>query len=523
MSYRRLLVRGVLFSYGALAAQIFYSFASIPLALSHLTTAEFGMFGVVTTIGSYLTMAEFGMTESFIRYLFECKDGKDTERYGRLFTASGLALGFVSLLILAGGIVAAMFAAPLLNIPDELSREFMLVMLIQAVIGAIIIASRVFAVPLILHHRQDLSQMGQIGLFTVYYVVLHLSFEAGWGIYSLLANQAVGMLWLTSFNAWMCRRNGYFPRRGTYGLPSRAEWSEVWNYSINNFGIQSGVTILIGLPQLLISSLVGLDAGGLWAVCTRVFGVLKQFAFRPFSIGVPMLLDYFVRGDIPLAVRRWGQASQLVIASSGLVFSVAAANNQRFVALWTGIDSKWGTVMHVNIAFHFFCHAVFGVAYGPIGFSKKFGITALVPIIQAVAVSGAAFLIAGFTDSGGIILINSLGFWLGMIIFGIRHIAKTTGRSSFELFVPAISRPLLVSPIVLGCALLIARWCQPIPGYFGLLVSTSLSCLVGLPIIGYLGVSPEVRDELFATLLKPLRRLYRPQVSTPSEPDAPQP
>jgi hypothetical protein len=233
-----------------------------------------------------------------------------------------------------------------------------------------------------------------------------------------------------------------------------------------------------------------------------------------------MLLDYFVRGNIPLAVRRWGQASQLVTASSGLLFAVAAANNERFVTLWSGIDTKWGTVMHVNIAFHFFCHTLFGVAYGPVGFSKKFGITALVPVIQAVGVTAGASIIAGFTGSGGIILINSLGFWLGMIIFGIRHLAKTTNRNSFELIVPAISRPFLASPIVLGCALAIAEWCRPVPGYFGLLLSTAISSIIGLLIMGYVGVSPEVRGELFATLLKPLRSVFRASPPAPAEPAA---
>ena len=88
MTHRKLLTRGVFFSYAALIAQISYSFLSVPLALKHLSTAEFGMWGLVTTIGSFLVMAELGMSESFMRYLFECKDGRDPERYGRLFTAS---------------------------------------------------------------------------------------------------------------------------------------------------------------------------------------------------------------------------------------------------------------------------------------------------------------------------------------------------------------------------------------------------------------------------------------------------
>lgn len=506
MSKKKLLTRGVFFSYAALVAQVSYSFLSIPLALSHLSTAEFGLWGLVSTIGSFLMMAELGMTESFMRYLFECKDGKDPERYGRLFTASCLALGLVALVILAVGVVVAFFAAPVLGVPMEMRRDFTWVMLGGSGMAAIIMASKMLGVPLVLHHRQDLAQIAQIGLFAVRLIVIFLAFRAGWGIYSLLAVDVAGAFWILPFNAWMCRRNGYFPKAGILSLPSRAEWSEIRNYSLSAFVIQIGGTILVGLPQLLISSFVGLSAAGLWTVYTRVFNILRDIAFRPFGIAGPMLIDLFVKGKVDRSVHRWSQTSQLVVAAGGLLFAVAAANNARFVLLWTGVGVEWGPWINLCIAVYFLCYVIAGCPYGVIGYSKKFGIARLIPLLQAAVVAAVSYAIASKAGSAGIIVTASAGFLLGMFVFGMRQLGLATGVNPTSLFFSTFARPMAVAPLIAAVAWWISRQTLAVPGYPGLFLSGGLSFLAGLPLMAYLGVSSEVRGELFGMLLKPVRR-----------------
>ncbi len=512
MSHKKLLTRGVFFSYVALVAQISYSFLSIPLALSHLTTAQFGLWGLVSTIGSFLVLAELGMTESFMRYLFECKDGKDPDRFGRLFTAGCLALGLVALMIFAVGVVVAFFSAPLLGVPVEMRQDFTWVMLGASGMAAVVMATKMLGVPLILHHRQDLAQIAQIGLFAIRLIVIFLAFRAGWGIYSLLAVEVAGVFWVLPFNAWMSHRNGYFPKAGTFALPSRAEWSEIRNYSLSAFMIQIGGTVLTGLPQLLISRYIGLSAAGLWTVYTRVFNILRDIALRPFGIAVPMLLDLFVKGNVTRSVQRWSQTSQLVVAAAGLFFAVAAANNSRFVSLWTGVDSGWGFEMNANIAIYFLCYVLAGCTYGVISYNKSFGIARVVPILQAALVAAISYVVAGKAGSVGIIATASVGFLLGMLFFGMRQLGIVTGENPRRLFLSTFARPLVVIPLIAAVAWWITRQTTAVPGYPGLFLSGGLSLLVGLPLMGYLGVSPDVRGELFGMLLKPLRR-FRPSAT----------
>lgn len=506
MSHKKNLSRGIFFSYAALLAQIGYSFFSIPLALSHLTTEQFGLWGLVTTIGGFLLLAELGLTESFMRYLFECKDGRDPERYGRLFTASCIALGLVALVVLLGGILVALFAAPWLRIPEAMRHDFTLTMLGAAAMGAVSMGARMLGMPLVLHHRQDLSQINQLFLLLFRFVVLVLAFRAGWGVYSLLAAEAVGIFWGLPFNVIACQRNGYYPQAHTLGLPHRSEWSEIRNYSLGAFMIQIGSTLLTGLPQFLISSQAGLHAAGLWTVCTRVFGILRDIAFRPFGIAVPILIDLFVRGDVSRSVRRWVQATQLVVAAAGIFFAVAAAHNGRFVQLWAGVGGEWGLSMHLCIATYFMCWIAAGCPYGAISFSKEFGIARVIPVLQGLIVAVIAYPVFRHFGTGGVILICAVGFLIGMLFFGMRQFGIATGENPWRLFLSAIARPFVVAPLIFAVAWWIALRCNSIPGYPGLFLSGGLSFLAGLPLMAYLGVSAEVRRELFGMLLKPVRR-----------------
>lgn len=521
MSHKKLLVRGVFFSYAALVAQIGYSFLSVPLALSHLSTAEFGMWGLIATIGSFLMLAELGMTESFMRYLFECKEGKDPERYGRLFTASFLGLGLVALIILACGSIVALFSAPLFGIPLAMRQEFTWVMLGGSVTTAIVMATKMTGVALVLHHRQDLAQIAQIGLFAIRLLVIFLAFRAGWGIYSLLAVEVAGILWLVPFNAVMCRRNGYFPQAGTLALPSRTEWLEIRNYSLTAFLVKVGGSVVAGLPQILISTCVGLSAAGLWTVYTRVFGILRDIAVRPVGVISPTLIDYFVRGEVSRSVRRWGHVSQFAMAVAGLVFAVAAANNARFVQLWTGVDSGWGLLINVSIALYFLSFVAAGCPYAVISFSKRFGIAWVIPIFQGLVVAGTAYYFAEPLGELGIILTASAGFLGGMLLFGMRQLGRVTGHSAWHIFFPAIARPFLVAPLIFLCAWGIERQTASVPGYLGLFLSSGLSCGIGFALMSFLGVSADVRRDLFSLLLKPFRRFrsVRPGLATGVDPE----
>ena len=68
--------------YAAMAANVFYTLASIPLALHYLGKEQFGLWSVVTQVASYLLLLDLGVTGSVSRILIDHKDKKNGGDYG---------------------------------------------------------------------------------------------------------------------------------------------------------------------------------------------------------------------------------------------------------------------------------------------------------------------------------------------------------------------------------------------------------------------------------------------------------
>ena len=522
MNKKSLLFRGVFFGYAATASQMFYSFASIPLALSYLSKTEFGMWSLITTLTMYLQMAEMGIVNAFMRHLFECKDGKDPARYGRLYTACILAMFIVAGLVLLLGFLVSAFSAPWLGIPLELHGTYFKLMMGQSLLTALFQVTRMFGTPLYVYHRQDLASISQIGLFLVWYVVLYIGFESGWGIYSMLASQAAGFLWFAPFSFYSCWKNGYYPLRNTWGLPAREEWLSVWRYSRDQLVLQFAGLVLMGLPQLLVSRLLGLEAAAVWAVCTRPFSILKQAFFRPFNVALPMLCDIFIRGEMKMVTKRWGDISQMVVALSICGFAVAAANNSAFVSLWTRGELAWAETNNWMTALYFTITTVAGVSFGTVGISMTFGNTRFIPILQALVTLVVAYPLAKTWGMPGLILATSLPYLIGMIWFGVRYLASITGQPLRPLVTRAFLRPSLMVPLAVLAAWACSFLTPLLPGYFGLFLSSGTGFALSLLIATFIGVSQDIRSEMTAIILRPFKRFMRSSQPVPvaSPPDA---
>lgn len=505
MTKKKLLIRGVAFSYGAVASQIIYSFLSIPLALANLTKAEFGLWSLITTITGYLMLAELGVTNAVTRHLMECKDKGDREKYGRFFGGSALALGLISATVLILGLILAQFAWRLFPVPDLLVQKSILLLAGQSIMMSLGMATQVLGAPLYMHHRQDLSQIRQIGQFVILFLVLRWGFQGGWGIYAMLANQAAGFVWNLVFTVCACTRLRFYPSLSHIALPLKHEWASIWKYAKDVFVVQIGSLVLSSLPQLMIVRLLGLEAGATWSVCTRPFAILRQVVGRPFDIGLPMLYDNYIAGNMKAVTERWSQLSQGILAVSGVVFSVAAANNAVFVGLWTGGRIHWESSNHWMLALHFFVITAAGMASGSLGINKIIGKVRFIGLVQVLATVGIAILAARWYGSTGLILAITIPYLPGLIFTGVGYLGRITGCPVAPLLWQGIMRPALATPLCCLAAWLCSFSAAWLPGFFGLFLSASLGTLAAMVAMVALGISPKVRIEAFVLARRMLK------------------
>jgi O-antigen/teichoic acid export membrane protein len=505
-SRKTLLTRGVIIGYGALVTQIFYSLASIPLALSYLSKEQFGLWSLITTLTGYLQLLEFGMTNAFGRHLMECRDTKEDGRYGRHFVAGLFATGLAALLILLLGTGGSLIIAPVFEIPHNLRDDFQWLMIGNVLIATASVAIRMFGIPLYIHQRHDLIQLSQIGVYVVLYAVLYYGLHAGWGIYAMLANAGAGFAWSLVFGLVSCSMLKFYPPKGTWKRPHRGECLSVLRYSRDLFVVQIGTQLANSMPMLLMPRLLGLEAAGTWAVCTRPFNILRQAVGKPCEYSLPMLCEMYVKGETRRMALRWTHVTQLVTAVAACIFSVGAANNHTFISLWVGQHMAWSTPNDWLAAFFFLTNLLVYSLFGVVGFRKHFGHIRYAPFVETALIALNAWWMTPLWGIGGLLGAAIISQILVRLSFGLHHLAYLSETHTRWLFCEALLRPLLVMPLSAAAAIICAQLHTLLPGYAGLLLAASTGTLLSGVLVFFLGVSADVRNEMLQMLIKPLAK-----------------
>src|SRR2546423_14389169 len=109
--------RALTSGYVLLAANVIYTFVSVPLALHYLSKAEFGLWALTSQVAGYLTLLDLGMSGAS-RILIDYKDSKDQSDYGSVIQTTILVSFLQGILILAGGIVLAFGLGTVLGVPN---------------------------------------------------------------------------------------------------------------------------------------------------------------------------------------------------------------------------------------------------------------------------------------------------------------------------------------------------------------------------------------------------------------------
>ena len=117
MSRLKKFTHSLVSGYVSVGANIFYTLASVPLALHYLGKPEFGLWALVAQISGYIALIDFGMANSVSRFLIDHKDDRRDGAYGSVIKTSVL-VGLVQggLIILAGGVLA-LLAGSALHVP----------------------------------------------------------------------------------------------------------------------------------------------------------------------------------------------------------------------------------------------------------------------------------------------------------------------------------------------------------------------------------------------------------------------
>ncbi len=326
--------------YALLAVNSFYTLASVPLALSYLTKAEFGLWALVSQIAGYLLLVDLGVTSASSRILVDYKDDRTTPEYGSVIkTNLAVAAAQSGILLLAGTVLFA--SVPILWSSEPLTKEFSWLLLGQCALLAVSMPSRVFSSVLWAHQRQDIVHYAEMLLFLVNFTALWIGFEAGGGVYSMLWAQAAGVLVSRVGILAACFKLGLMPAPGCWGRATADRFRSLFGFSKDIFLFALGSQMINTSQTLLVAPLLGLETAGVWAVCTRTFTLANQIVWKILDASSSSLSEMLVRRESDRMFNRFRGVTVLTLGTAALGAAFFAFCNQPFIAFWTRGEVHW--------------------------------------------------------------------------------------------------------------------------------------------------------------------------------------
>jgi len=399
MSRLKKFTRSLLSGYVALGANIFYTLASVPLALHYLSKTEFGLWALVSQISGYIALIDLGMAGSVSRILIDHKDNRQTGAYGGVIK-TGALVGLVqgALVLLAGTALSAL-AGSLLRVPQELRGEFVWLMIGQSVLLGVTFAARIFSHLLFAHQRLDVSNHSASVFFFLGLAAMWAGFAGGLGIYSFLIGQALMALGGIAVNMAACVWLGLLPRAGEWGMATRERFRELFAFGNDIFIYTLGSQLINASQAILLTRLLGLETAAVWNIGTRAYQLLTQIIFRFFDYSAPALAEMMVRGEKQRLEERFKQIVMFSLATAVAAGGLFALCNSTFVTVWTHGRIGWPPVNDLLLATWLVVCVAMHMHTGLVGLSKRFLFMRYIFFIEGSAFVG---LTIAFYEYGGI-------------------------------------------------------------------------------------------------------------------------
>lgn len=500
MSRLRRFASGVISGYAALFANIAFTMASVPLALHYLSKTEFGLWALITQITGYFALIDVGMSGAVARILVDHKDDRNGGSYGTVFKTGALVFSIQGLLIALLGSAASWVLPSLMRIPSDLNPVFKILMASQCLLLGLTFCTKILGSVLWCHQRSDIVNLASAVVFGVNFAALWLGFRFGLGLYSMLLASALSMF-CNSLAAWIASSHlQLFPERGCWGSLSWQAFQEVYDYARNLFLITIGTQLLTASQVVIVTRTLGLDAAAVWAVATKIFTLAQQVVFRICDLSVAALVEMFVRHETSLLERRFRQLMLFSASLSIVVGGTVAFANGSFLAIWTRGRIAWGFENDLLMALLLVLYAVVRCHTALMDVTKELRGLKYVSLAEGLCFVPSAILLSQRFGFAGVIGAAAI---LNIMLLGTYGVGRTVKyfkiRTRTVVFVwlgPAVQ----MMSIFLPLAVLIWWSTTSLPPWARLTLCGGVTGTIGLVLLVFVGVTRDMRDELFTRL-----------------------
>jgi O-antigen/teichoic acid export membrane protein len=441
MSRLKKFTRSLMAGYMQLGANIFYTLASVPLALHYLGKAEFGLWALVSQLGGYILLIDLGMSSSIGRILIDHKDDRASGAYGGAIKTGTLVCWAQAVIIILAGSALSFLAGSLLHVQAELRSDFVWLMIGQSALLGISFASRIFGNVLIAHQRLDIGSYGAAAGFFLNLAATWLGFALGWGVFSILLGQGIMTLGNVIVSVFGCVRLNLLPSAGEWGHVSRAQFHEMFAFGQGFFLMTLGNQLIGASQTILLTRLLGLETAAVWTICTRIYNMLILIVWRIADYSVPALSEMVVRREHARLLARFRDIAVLMASLGLLCGTLFALNNSAFVQVWTAGKIQWPMINNVLLGAYFLAGTLQKAHSYLIGATKELHFLRFIYLVEGSVFIGLNLLFRrqeSMTLMLGLSLLCILSFSLPYSLFRTRHYFGLSWREFLNWLKPML-------------------------------------------------------------------------------------
>lgn len=507
--------RNLATSYLQLGVNVVYSLVSIPLILHWLPRSEFGLWVLLVQLMSYITLVDLGINQAIARFLVDHKDRREGGEYGALVKTSALVSAIQGLIVLAVVLAGAPLLAGLMKIPAEYQATFIALMRFQGVIATFMFCMNPLAIMLNAHQRMDLvARQGMVTLMVSLSLLL-LFLVRGCGIYAFIYANAIAALIAPAQLFWHCRRLDFIPSAGEWGKVTWPQFKEVFLYGKDVFLMNLGAQLITASQTIIISRTLGLEIAAAWSVGTKIFMLVRQIQFQPFSAATAGLCEMVARHEVERLRSRF-QNLVVLCASLGVFMAVAfALCNSLFVGVWTGGKIAWLPQNDVLLGCWLFFTSLQMTHCNFVSITKQIGAMRYLYFVEGCSFVALSLLVGYRGGLLGIIGCSLLCLIFFSYQFGLKRSHQFFQVSLFDLAIRWVLPSLKLAGVLVPLALLLWLATGGLPPLVRLVIHGAASVCFGGLLFLRLGLPPETIRETMMRLPRPAARLL--EIFVPSK------
>lgn len=499
--------RNVATSYLQLAANVAYSLVSVPLILHWLPNAEFGLWAVLVQLMGYITLVDLGMNSAIARFLVDHKDRRGDGEYGALVKTSLLVSAVQGLLVLAIVTLGSPLLADLMKVQAEYRAVFISLMRIQGVIAAFNFCMNPLGIMLNAHQRMDVvARQGMITMVASLGLLL-LFLTKGCGIYAFVYANAITAVVAPGYLFWHCRRLDFLPRTGEWGQASWRQFKEVFVYGKDVFLMNLGAQLITTSQTIIVSRSLGFGAAAAWSVGTKIYTLVRQIQFQPYSAASPGLSEMMARNE---SARLQMRFRNLVVMTASLgVFSgvTFALCNSLFVTVWTSGRIEWPPLNDVLLGVWLFLTALQCTHCNFVTVTKQIGGMRYLYFVEGCCFVALASAMPSRWGLPGIITASTVCTLMFSCVYGLRRSGHYFHVRFWQLVMDWVRPSLKLAVVLAPVALILWQTTSGLPAVWRLAIHAAVAGVGGGFLFLRIGLPVEIIRDAAARLPRRAARL----------------